>query len=66
MLFDKKYTGKRYRYGLKSRPLDIGSVPDGWIIQSDREHKDYRFGTIDYPHRLTNPVAKSFQIERVS
>lgn len=50
--FDDTYRGKRYRYGLRYRPLASWNVPDGWIIGSDRPHPEYPFGTVDYASRL--------------
>lgn len=54
LIFDDAYTGDRYTYGLTHRPLALAHVPDGWIIGSDREHKDFPvFGTVQYPRPLT-------------
>lgn len=51
-LFDTDYSGPRWRYGLRWRPLASWNVPDGWIIGSDRPHPEYPHGTADWPAPL--------------
>lgn len=65
LLFDDQYEGPRYRYGLRYRPVAIGAVPKGWIIGSLRPHPDYRHGTVDYPERLADRVATSYELALV-
>lgn len=63
--FDDTYTGVRFTYGLRFRPLGKGHVPDGWIIWSDRDHKDFPHGTVDYPFELDKETALAFQMEPI-
>lgn len=66
LLFDDTYTGPRYRYGLTIRPLARFNVPDGWIIQSDRPHKDFpRYGTVAYPFPLTEEQMHHYDMVEV-
>lgn len=65
IFFDDTYKGDRYTYGLKYRPLAQAQVPDGWIVFSDREHKDFPFGTVDYPRELSEAEVSSFEMEAV-
>jgi len=62
VLFDDSYNGLRWTYGLQYRPLAKAQVPDGWIIQSNREHPGFRFGTVDYPFQLSKEKAQNFQL----
>ena len=64
-LWDRDYDGPRWRYGLTYRPLGYATVPDGWIIKSDREHPGYRHGTIDYPRRLSADEVKAYELVEV-
>ncbi len=64
--FDEDYTGERFTYGMRYRPLQIGAQPKGYIISSLREHKDYRHGSIQYPRQLTNDELKSYELERIN
>ena len=67
MVFDDDYDGPRWTYGLLFRPLGFAQVPDGWIIQSDRKHKDFsNHGTVDYPRELTDREVESFQLTFLS
>jgi hypothetical protein len=34
-IFSEDYTGPRYTYGLRNRPLDMGTAPKGYIIGSN-------------------------------
>lgn len=52
-IFDDEYTGPRYTYGVTLRPVTRFNIPDGWIIDSQKPHPSFRYGTVDYPHRLT-------------
>ena len=60
--YDDTYTGIRFTYGLNYRPLAQSQVPDGWIIWSDKEHKDFKFGTVDYPFEIPADKIKSFEL----
>lgn len=57
-LHNNTYKGPRWRYGLTLRPLLSSSLPDSFIIHSDRVDGAYRHGTIDYPHPLGQDVIK--------
>jgi len=65
-IFNDTYTGRRWSYGLKYRPLAKAQVPDGWIIQSNREHPKFKFGVVDYPFELTEEQVQNFQLALVS
>ena len=65
-LFDDTYTGPRWTYGLKFRPLRYANVPDGWIIFSDRPCTGFGHGCVDYPRELTADEVDSFQLTRLS
>lgn len=62
LIFDDEYRGPRYRYGLIARPPSIGAVPPGYIIGSERKSTDFRFGTIDYPRRLTDEEVYRYEL----
>lgn len=62
IIFDEDYKGKRYTYGLQYRPLGISCQPDGFIIGSDRENKNFNFGTIDYPFELSEDQLYSYDL----
>lgn len=65
-LFNEDYTGPRFTYGFRYRPAGmIGHQPQGWIIGSQKEHKDYAHGTLDYPERLPAKEAASYELELV-
>ena len=66
ILYDDTYTGPRFTYGLTYRPLAQSQVPDDWIIWSNKEHKDFPFGTIDYPFEVAPEKVKSFQLIQIS
>ena len=66
-IFTEDYTGPRFTYGLRYRPMMIGAQPKGYIIGSGTEtHPKFRFGTIQYPRELTPEECYSFELERVS
>lgn len=64
-LFHDEYTGPRWTYGMKFRPLQIGAQPKGWIVGSYSLDSRYRHGTIDYPFRLTEKECGSYELELV-
>ena len=58
-----------YRYGLARRPLQIGAQPKGFILspgtsrmEPDYDQPDQRFGTIDYPVKLSDADAKAYEL----
>ena len=51
--FDDEYTGPRWTYGVTIRPVARFNIPEGWIVDSQKENKKYRFGTVDYPFELS-------------
>ena len=65
IVFDEDYTEKRYTYGLTYRPIGVSCQPDGFIIGSNREHKEFYFGTIDYPFKLTEKQIVSYELTKV-
>ena len=56
LLFDDKYKGPRYRYGLELQPPVLGKIPDGFILYSYKGHPNFHYGTIDYPFKLSDDV----------
>lgn len=66
ILFDDEYKGPRWTYGLTYRPISIGTIPQGWIIDSQKDHPNFpSFGTIDYPKELTEKEVSSFELIEV-
>lgn len=66
LLYDDTYTGPRYRYGLKYRPVTVANLPKGWIVQSGKKHPDFRlFGTVDFPRQLTEDEVVAFDLEDI-
>lgn len=65
ILFDDDYKGPRWTYGMTYRPIGIGAIPKGWIINSQKDHSAFRFGTIDYPKELTEKEVRSFELTEV-
>ena len=62
-VIDEEYEGPRWTYGLKFRPMMMGAQPKGFIIGSEREHADWRYGTVQYPRELTAAEMYSFEME---
>ena len=63
-LFSADYTGPRWTYGMRNRPLDIGTAPKGFIIGSDGPAVGRaRHGTIQYPRELTKDEIYDFELE---
>lgn len=60
--YNDTYVGPRFTYGLTYRPLAQSQIPNGWIIWSDKKHKDFKFGTVDYPFELSAKEIKSFEL----
>jgi hypothetical protein len=64
-VFDSDYTGPRFTYGMKHRPLSIGAQPKGYIIDSYRDSDEFRHGTIQYPRQLTEKEVYDFELTPV-
>ena len=63
-LFHDDYTGLRYTYGLRNRPLCLGTAPKGYIIGSEGEATGRaRWGTIQYPRPLTPDEIYDYELE---
>jgi len=65
-LFDDDYPGPRWTYGLTYRHATLGAVPRGAILLSERQHPDYRHGTVDYPRPLTAEECRAFDLTPVA
>jgi len=61
-IFSDAYTGPRFTYGLKYRPMQIGAQPKGYIIGSEGKNERFRFGTIQYPSELTADELYSYEM----
>ena len=65
-VFSDTYTGPRFTYGLRYRPMQIGAQPKGYIIQSGGPATErYRHGTIQYPFELTPDQLRAYEMQRV-
>ena len=63
-IFSDEYTGIRYTYGLRNRPLCMGTAPKGYIIGSEGAAIGRaRWGTIQYPRQLTPAEIYDFELE---
>lgn len=63
-VFSDTYTGPRWTYGMRNRPLSIGTAPKGFIIGSDGAPAGRaRHGTIQYPRKLTEKELYDFEME---
>lgn len=63
-IFSADYTGPRFTYGLRNRPMGIGAAPKGFIIGSDGPAIGRaRHGTIQYPRQLTEDEIYDFELE---
>lgn len=65
ILFDDEYTGPRWTYGMTYRPIGIGAIPKGWIINSQKDYSGFHFGTIDYPRELTEKEVRNYELTAV-
>ncbi len=64
-IYNDEYTGPRFSYGLRNRPLSLGAQPKGWIIDSLRPGdgtRDTRHGIVDYPHELTENEVSAYEL----
>jgi len=63
-IYSEDYTGPRFTYGLRNRPLDIGTAPKGYIIGSNGPAVGRaRWGTIQYPRQLTKDEIYDYELE---
>ena len=63
-IYSDEYTGTRYTYGLRNRPLCMGTAPKGYIIGSEGNPIGRaRWGTIQYPRQLTPEEIYDFELE---
>jgi hypothetical protein len=65
MIIDDEYQGPRWRYGLRNRPVMIGTVPRGRIVQSERPHPNFLYGTVDFPFELSAEDVYGYELELV-
>jgi hypothetical protein len=62
MVYDEDYTGPRFTYGLTYRLAGYAQVPDDRIVFGDRKDTRFRYGTIQYPRRLSDREVESFEL----
>jgi hypothetical protein len=63
-IYSNEYNGPRYTYGLRNRPLCMGTAPKGYIIGSEGAAMGRaRWGTIQYPRQLTPAEIYDFELE---
>jgi hypothetical protein len=63
-IFSTDYTGPRYTYGMRNRPVGFGTAPKGYIIGSGGPAVGRaRNGTIQYPRELTAQELYDFEME---
>jgi len=63
-VFDADYTGPRWTYGMRNRPVGLGAAPKGYIIGSGGAARGRaRNGTIQYPRELTSDELYQFEME---
>ena len=66
-VFSGDYTGPRWTYGLRNRPMGMGAQPKGFIIGSGGPAAGRaRHGTIQYPRELTKDELYDFELELIS
>ena len=66
-VFSDEYTGPRWTYGLRNRPMGIGAQPKGFIIGSEGPAVGRaRHGTIQYPRELTADELYDFELELIA
>lgn len=65
-IYSMDYTGQRWTYGLRYRPMQLGAQPRDWIIGSDGPATErYRFGTIQYARKLTEEELRVYEMEEL-
>jgi hypothetical protein len=62
IVFTEDHTGPRYTYGFTNRPPGVGCQPDGAIIGTDADHPNFRWGTRQWPRRLTDHEVYAFEL----
>ena len=55
---------RTYSYGLRSRPVDIGTVPRDYTKTG--VHQDFNYGTVTYDRPLSDEERKSYQLTQVA
>jgi hypothetical protein len=67
-VFNDTYTGPRWTYGMRNRPLSMGAAPKGYIIGSigGPAVGRARYGTIQYPRELTKEELYDFEMEAIA
>jgi hypothetical protein len=65
IVHDAEYEGPRFVYATQHRPPAWGGAPSGRIVGADKPHPDHKFGTIEYPRKLTPEQVKQFQLKVV-
>jgi hypothetical protein len=65
LIYNDEYRGPRFRYGYRSRPFGIGHQPKGFIIGSQRRSDHFRYGTIDFPFKLTPEEIYQYELTRL-
>ena len=66
-VFNDTYTGPRWTYGMRNRPVGIGAAPKGYIIGSGGPAVGRaRNGTIQYPRELTKEELYDFEMEAIA
>ncbi len=65
-VYDEDYKGERFVYATQHRPPGYGGAPKGRIIGADKPSDVHKFGTIEYPRKLTAEEVKSFQLTPIS
>lgn len=64
--YDSTYTGTRIRYALLASRFAPKQVPADYIVDSQRPHEDYVFGTIDFPRELTAEEVCRYQLLKLT
>jgi hypothetical protein len=66
-IFHADYTGPRWTYGLRNRPLALGAAPRDYIIGSDGPAVGRaRWGTIQYPRQLSSDEIYDYELESMT
>jgi Defence against restriction A C-terminal len=64
LIYSDEYQGERFTYAYRNRPFGIGHQPKGFIIGSYDSCWCHwgRWGTIEYPFRLTKDEIDQFEL----
>lgn len=66
LILDAEYTGERWTYGFRNRPPGLACQPeDGHILDTDRPHHSYRYGTRSWARPLTDKEVYSYELTLV-